>query len=290
MDGVSILSLVVALVDLSKFCFHFIQTAKEIHRAKDGLSKDIELEIFTHNMTECIDEIKSNPTRSNDSILADLCCQMEDIAKELLHKLAERTQPGRTTLRQILKVVVDELMHPKQLEELDKKLRDIFYQVQTRYVLLQSNQSIKMSQETATKTKELGASITQVYDMLKAFAEECRASRDDQQVQIVQRIEASTSTILADGLVTRNQMRAFKDKVVDEIRHNNRRQHDRNQFDHHVSKGYRRSVSDNRSLFRRRRGICYECGMLGHWASTCRREDLTCSRCRYCPLLLPQGD
>lgn len=241
MDGVSILSLVVALVDLSKFCFHFIQTAKEIHRAKDGLSKDIELEIFTHNMTECIDEIKSNPTRSNDSILADLCCQMEDIAKELLHKLAERTQPGRTTLRQILKVVVDELMHPKQLEELDKKLRDIFYQVQTRYVLLQyvfiavfvlrvhgprragetlteskrSNQSIKMSQETATKTKELGASITQVYDMLKAFAEECRASRDDQQVQIVQRIEASTSTILADGLVTRNQMRAFKDKVVD---------------------------------------------------------------------------
>lgn len=136
MDAVSVLSLLAAVFDISKLGLNFVLTAKEILQAKDGLSRDLELESFTHKMTKGIAEIQSHQARSNDSILAALCSQLEHIAKELLHKLAKRRQPGRTTLRQILEIGVDELMHPKQLEELEKKLFGLFDKVQTRYVLL----------------------------------------------------------------------------------------------------------------------------------------------------------
>jgi hypothetical protein len=136
MDGVSALSLVAALIDISRFCFDFVQTAKEIHRAKDGLSRDLELESFTHKLTECITKIQSNPARSKDSILAALCSKMEPIAEELLHKLAKRRQPGGATLKKIWLIGKDELMRPKQLEELEEKLCGLFDTVQIRFVVL----------------------------------------------------------------------------------------------------------------------------------------------------------
>ena len=43
--------------------------------------------------------------------------------------------------------------------------------------------------------------------MLHAFAEESRVSRDNQHMKIEQKTEASTSTMLADGSATRDQMR-----------------------------------------------------------------------------------
>jgi hypothetical protein len=51
--------------------------------------------------------------------------------------------------------------------------------------------------------------------MLHAFAEESQASRDNQHVPIEQRIEASTSRILADGSITREQMRELQIDLVD---------------------------------------------------------------------------
>ena len=61
----------------------------------------------------------------------------------------------------------------------------------------------------------MGASISQVHDVLNVFAGESGVSRDNQDVQIEQRIEASTSRLLADGLVTRNQMRGLEIELVD---------------------------------------------------------------------------
>lgn len=42
--------------------------------------------------------------------------------------------------------------------------------------------------------------------MLHEFAEQSQVSRDNQHMQIEQRLEACTSRVLADGLVTRNQI------------------------------------------------------------------------------------
>lgn len=113
---------------------------------------------------------------------------------------------------------------------------------------------------------------------------------------------------------------------MQEIRHNSRRQHEKNQFYHRVSKvgclvrDYVESPVANGFTFRATGGRCRTIGhfsgvnkayatnvclhddsllllaqdmrssvltrhtaggKLGHWAATCRREDLMCYNCRY---------
>jgi len=73
MDGASVLNLIAALIETSRFCFDFVQVANEIHRTKDVLSRDLELESFTHKMAKIIANIQSNPARSNNGIIAAFC-------------------------------------------------------------------------------------------------------------------------------------------------------------------------------------------------------------------------
>lgn len=136
MDGASVVGLASAVISILEVGLRLVRTAQRVHQATGSLSGDGELETFTCKMTKWITEFRSNPEHLRDDVLDHLCRRMERVAQELLRKLEERTRPNRSALGKAVVIGFHELIHPKQLEELEKELCDLLKMANSRVVNL----------------------------------------------------------------------------------------------------------------------------------------------------------
>jgi len=139
MEFTAAIGLVADLLHISKTCFNFIVTVKQIYQSGEGSYIKTDLKQFTKSLETTLLKIEHDAAASIDPLLGLLCKQCREYAKELLRKLPNKPQNERSSKHGIIAIgfrVIKDMWSQKELEALHSKIRDTFDSLQMHFAII----------------------------------------------------------------------------------------------------------------------------------------------------------